>query len=91
MHELYYYRLYYVLRSESQEAPEAVHSPAEAGGGVGQRVFRQRVLRLRVLQIKLDVSTPRLAKTQYRKFETSILRKRIARPQSQFPHPYVCK
>jgi hypothetical protein len=41
--------LYYCLCSESQEAPEAVHSPAEAGGGVGQRVLRQRVLRLRVL------------------------------------------
>ncbi len=29
------------------------------------------------------------AKTQYRKFETNIPRKGIARPQSQFPHSYV--
>ena len=31
------------------------------------------------------------AKTQYRKFETNILRKGIARPQSQFPHSCVCE
>ncbi len=31
------------------------------------------------------------AKTQYRRFETNILRKRIARPQSQFPHSCVCE
>ncbi len=42
-------------------------------------------------------STPHLqvlfytAKTQYRKFETNIHRKRIAWPQSQFPHSCVCK
>jgi hypothetical protein len=30
------------------------------------------------------------AKTQYRKFETNISRKRIARLQSQFPHSCVC-
>jgi hypothetical protein len=29
------------------------------------------------------------AKTQYRKFETNILRKGIAPPQSQFPHSSV--
>ncbi len=31
------------------------------------------------------------AKTQYRKFETNIPRKEIERPQSQFPHSYVCE
>ncbi len=31
------------------------------------------------------------AKTQYRKFETKIPRKGIARPQSQFPHSCVCE
>ncbi len=31
------------------------------------------------------------AKTQYRKFETNILRKGIARPKSQFPHTCVCE
>ncbi len=31
------------------------------------------------------------AKTQYRKFETSIFRKGIARPQSQFPHSCFCE
>ncbi len=31
------------------------------------------------------------AKNQYRKFETNILRKGIARPQSQFPHSCVCE
>jgi len=30
-------------------------------------------------------------KTQYRKFKTNIPRKRIARPQSQFPHSCVCE
>jgi hypothetical protein len=30
-------------------------------------------------------------KTQYRKFETNIPRKEIARPQSQFPHSCVCE
>ncbi len=30
-------------------------------------------------------------KTQYRKFETNISRKGIARPQSQFPHSCVCE
>ncbi len=30
------------------------------------------------------------AKTQYRKFETNIPRKVIARPQSQYPHSCVC-
>ncbi len=34
---------------------------------------------------------PVTAKTQYRKFETNIPRKGIARPQSQFPHSYVCE
>jgi hypothetical protein len=32
----------------------------------------------------------RTAKKQYRKFETNIPRKGIARPQSQFPHSCVC-
>jgi hypothetical protein len=31
------------------------------------------------------------AKNQYRKFETNIPRKGIARPQSQFPHSSVCE
>ena len=31
------------------------------------------------------------AKKQYRKFETNIPRKGIARPQSQFPHLCVCE
>jgi hypothetical protein len=31
------------------------------------------------------------AKTKYRKFETNISRKGIARSQSQFPHLYVCE
>jgi hypothetical protein len=31
------------------------------------------------------------AKTQYRKFETNIPRKGIARPQFQFPHSCVCE
>ncbi len=31
------------------------------------------------------------AKTQYRKFETNIPRKGVARPQSQFPHSCVCE
>jgi hypothetical protein len=31
------------------------------------------------------------AKTQYRKFETNIPRKGIARPLSQFPHSCVCE
>jgi hypothetical protein len=31
------------------------------------------------------------AKNQYRKFETNIPRKGIARRQSQFPHPCVCE
>ncbi len=31
------------------------------------------------------------AKTQYRKFETNIPRKGIARAQSQFPHSCVCE
>jgi hypothetical protein len=34
---------------------------------------------------------PCTAKNQYRKFETNIPRKRIARPQSQFPHSCVCE
>jgi hypothetical protein len=33
----------------------------------------------------------RTAKTQYRKFETNIPKKGIARPQSQFPHSCVCE
>jgi hypothetical protein len=31
------------------------------------------------------------AKNQYRKLETNIPRKGIARPQSQFPHSFVCE
>jgi hypothetical protein len=31
------------------------------------------------------------AKTQFRKFETNIPRKGIARPQSEFPHSCVCE
>jgi hypothetical protein len=36
-------------------------------------------------------SRARTTKTQYRKFETNIPRKGIARPQSQFPHSRVCE
>jgi len=37
------------------------------------------------------VSIRYTAMTQYRKFETNIPRKGIARPQSQFPHPFLCE
>ncbi len=38
-----------------------------------------------------SAQTSYTAKTQYRKFETNIPRKGIARPQSQFTHSCVCE
>ncbi len=48
-------------------------------------------VRVHMLQSDEDNGKGRYtAKTQYRKFETNIPRKGIARPQSQFPHSCVC-
>jgi hypothetical protein len=45
----------------------------------------------RVTKIKVNFSVSSYtAMTQYRKFETNIPRKGIARPQPQFPHSCVC-
>jgi hypothetical protein len=41
--------------------------------------------------LKIGVYIHTLPITQYRKFETNIPRKGIARPQSQFPHSCVCE
>jgi hypothetical protein len=40
---------------------------------------------------KLTDESVYTAKNQYRKFETNIPRKGIARPQSKFPHSCVCE
>ncbi len=39
----------------------------------------------------MELSPEYTAKNKCRKFETNISRKGIARPQSQFPHSYVCE
>jgi hypothetical protein len=38
----------------------------------------------------LTINALQNSKTQYRKFETNIPRKGIARPQSQFPSTFMC-
>jgi hypothetical protein len=69
------------------------------GGGVGERAARCGAWYLLYVRCSVDTfaskktDTPivRTAKTQYRKFETNIPRKGIARPQPQFPYSCVCE